>query len=406
MSEAEDTMRGQNIICFAKDWNEDPTSCNHVLNELAKHNKVLWLNSISTRAPSLTSGRDLGKIRKKLAAFFAGAKKAEENLWVYTPLVLPLHHKKWAVSLNRVWLRFTLKRLARQLGMKEYQLWTFVPTSSEYVGSLGESLLVYYCTDNWSAFKSVNGAMIGDMVNTLAKKADVVFATSHSLVEKLRPNNPNAHLAAHGVSYAQFATALSDTLAVPEDMASLPGKVIGYYGLIEEWFDLDLVAFLAERHPEWSIALIGAKRVDTSPLDKYSNVHFLGRKPHAELPAYCKGMSVGLIPHHVNELTRHMNPIKLREYLSTGLPVVSVALPEVAYYGDLCSVAPTYETFEQGIVDALATETPETRRLRSERMKSETWENKVADLSRIVLDTQERKETQEEAGRRAVGAEG
>ena len=188
--------------------------------------------------------------------------------------------------------------------------------------------------------------------------------------------------------YRQFAAALSDACKIPDDMASLPTPVIGYYGLIEEWLDLNLIAFLAERHPDWSIALIGAKRVDTTSLDKYPNVHFLGRKPHSELPAYCKGMSVGMIPHQVNDLTRHMNPIKLREYLSAGLPVVSVALPEVTYYGDLCHVAHSYEEFEQGIVNALATETAETRRLRSERMQSETWENKVAELSRIVSETQ------------------
>ncbi len=404
MNPPSETLTGQNIVCFAKDWNEDPTSCNHVLRELAKQNTVLWLNSISTRSPSLTSGRDLGKIRRKLAAFFAGAKQEGERLWVYTPLVLPLHHKPWAVAVNRLWLRFTIKRLSRQLQMKEYQLWTFVPTSSEYVGHLGEKLLVYYCTDNWSAFKSVDGARIGNMVSTLAQKADVVFATSHSLVEKLRPNNANAHLAAHGVSYLQFAEALLEECTVPADMASLSGTVIGYYGLIEEWLDLKLIAFLAERHPEWSIALIGAKRVDTTSLENYPNVHFLGRKPHSELPAYCKGMAVGLIPHQVNDLTRHMNPIKLREYLSAGLPVVSTALPEVAYYGDLCFVAETYEAFEAGILAALAQETPQTRRLRSERMKSETWENKVAELSRIVQKTEDEKTAASRPSRGALEA--
>ena len=90
-------MTGENIICFAKDWDESPTSNNHVMAELAKSNRVLWLNSISTRSPTLTSGRDLRKIRAKLASFSKGARRVQDNLWVYTPIVLPLPHNPMAV---------------------------------------------------------------------------------------------------------------------------------------------------------------------------------------------------------------------------------------------------------------------------------------------------------------------
>jgi len=107
----------------------------------------------------------------------------------------------------------------------------------------------------------------------------------------------------------------------------------------------------------------------------------LGRKPHATLPAYCKGFAVGLIPHHVNELTRHMNPIKLREYLCAGLPIVSTNLPEVKQYGEHCFIAADYAEFEQGVQRAIQCDTPELRRKRSEAMQVETWESKVAALS-------------------------
>jgi hypothetical protein len=383
---------GQNIVCFAKDWNEDPTSCNHVLRELSKRNRVLWVNSISTRSPNLASKRDIGKIFRKLGSFFQGPRQEGERLWVYTPLVLPLHHKAWAVKFNRLWLRLTLAVLTRKLGMRGFQLWTFVPTSADYVGHLGEQMSVYYVTDNWKAFSSVDGAQIGDMVDRLSRKADVVFATSHSLVDSLRPHNPETHLATHGVEFEKFRAALDPKTKLPADIASLPGTVIGYYGLVEDWMDQDLIAYLAERHPEWSIALVGAIRTDVSKLEKLPNVHLLGRKPHAELPAYCKGFAVGLIPHKVNDLTRNMNPIKLREYVCAGLPVVSVALPEVAFYPDQCTVAPDYVAFEQGILNALATDSPEARRRRSDAMREETWERKVARLAEIVARTQATKQ--------------
>jgi glycosyltransferase involved in cell wall biosynthesis len=380
----EPAMRGRNIICFAKDWSEDPTSCNHVMRELSRHNKVLWLNSISTRTPNLTSGRDLGKIWRKITAFLQGPKAVTDSLSVYTPLVLPFHKNRLAIALNRWILRATVAMLRRRLGMGSFQLWTFVPTSSDYVGTLGEELLVYYCTDNWSGFSTVDGPHMTAMVESLATRADVVFATSRPLVEQLRPYNPETHLAAHGVDYAAFARATDDDTTVPADLAALPGPVLGFYGLIEDWLDQDLLLYLAARHPEWSIALVGRVCVDVSRLQSVPNIHFLGRKPHSELPNYCKGFAVGLIPHKVNELTIHMNPIKLREYMSAGLPVVSTALPEIRHYPQHCTVTETYEVFERAVEEILVSDTSSRRRARSESMRSETWDRKVAELGGTV----------------------
>jgi glycosyltransferase involved in cell wall biosynthesis len=366
-----EAMTGQNIVCFAKDWNEDPTSCNHVLRELAKTNQVLWVNSISTRSPNLASGRDLGKIFRRIGGILKGAKPVGDKMWLWTPFVLPFHHKPWAVKLNRQILRLTLGMLRKQLNMPQFQLWTFVPTSAEYIGTLGEDTVVYYCTDEWSQFNSVDGQRMARLVESIATRADVVFATSRPLVEKLKKFNPETHLASHGVKYSLFATALQETTAVPADLKALKGPVLGFYGLIEDWLDLELIAYLAERHPEWSIALVGKSCVDTSSLERFANVHLLGRKPHDELPAYCKGFDVALIPHKVNELTRNMNPIKLREYLSAGLPIVSTALPEMRNYPHHCSIAESYAEFEAGVEKALASDSIEVRRRRSaERLLS------------------------------------
>jgi hypothetical protein len=104
-------MAGENIICFARDWFENPTSNNHVMAELAKRNRVLWLNSVATRTPSM-SGRDIKKIVRKLAGFFKGTKKVQDNLYVYSPIVIPLPYNRTAAAINRWILRITLKVLA------------------------------------------------------------------------------------------------------------------------------------------------------------------------------------------------------------------------------------------------------------------------------------------------------
>ena len=379
-------MVDKNIICFAKDMGEDPTSCNHVLNGLARYNRVLWLNSISTRSPNLGSGRDLGKIFRKIKASLAATRQISDQMWLYTPLVLPFHHRPWAVKLNRLFLRWTFRRLRRKLGMTKYQLWTFVPTSSPYLSALDADKIIYYCTDNWSSFSSVDGSRIADMMGDQARQADLVFATSHSLMEKLKEFNPNTHLAAHGVNYSQFAHALDDDLPLPADVADLKGPVLGFYGLIEDWMDHDLLCYLAEKHADWNIVLVGKVCVDTTRMDRFPNIHMVGRKQHSELPAYCKAFTVGLIPHIVNDLTRHMNPIKLREYLSAGLPIVSTNLPEVLYYGEHCAVTHNYDEFEEACAAAIRDNTPEARRRRSESMKNETWEARLKQIGQIIRD--------------------
>lgn len=378
-------MVGQSIVCFAKDWEEDPTSNNHIMRLLARNNRVLWLNSIATRTPNLRSGRDLSKIWRKLVSFFRGPKHVADHLWVYTPVVLPFPHNRVATRLNAWILRIVLSFIRRRLGIHDFQLWVFIPTAAPYVGRLGESAVIYYVTDEYSKFGYVDGDRVASDDRLLCKKADVIFATAQSLVSKRSPLNPETHLSRHGVDHALFVTALDELTPVPEDMALLPKPVLGFYGTLQHWLDYDLIEYLARRHPEWSIALIGHPVADVSRFRALANVHLLGRKPHRELPAYCKGMSVALIPHHVCELTRHMNPIKLREYLSTGLPVVSVDLPEVQAYSEYCRIARDYAEFERQVEEALRNDSAEARRRCSAAMRSETWERKVEEIGRTAM---------------------
>jgi glycosyltransferase involved in cell wall biosynthesis len=378
-------MKGQSIVCFAKDWDEDPTSNNHIMRLLAKDNRVLWINSISTRSPNLTDTRDLSKMGRKLLSFFRGPKHVADGLWVYTPVVLPFPHSALATWIN-VWiLRIGVALIRRRLGIKDFQLWVFLPTAAGYVGKLGESMVVYYVTDEWSKFGYVDMKGVAADDRELCKKADLVFTTARLLQDRRRDLNPEVQLALHGVDHAHFAAALTDGVAVPSDVANLRGPLLGFFGLIHEWIDLALVEYLASRHPEWTIVMIGKVSVDVAHLAKYPNVVFLGRKAYEELPWYCKAFSAGLIPFAINELTLNVNPIKLREYLSAGLPVVSTALPEVKGYPGDCFVAGDYEQFARGVEQALADDSPGARRRRSDMMRSETWEHKVAELGEQAM---------------------
>ncbi|MBX3252481.1 MAG: glycosyltransferase, partial [Myxococcales bacterium] len=368
------------VIAFAKDWHEDPTSNHHVLRELAKSRRVLWLNSIGTRTPKLGSGRDLGKMKRKLAELARGPVNVENDLWVFSPMVLPLPHSAVARRINREILRGTIALLRRRLGIDDFHLWTFLPNVADYVGSLGESLAVYYCVDEWSLFAYLDRDATVAAERRLLSKVDCVFAINGELADAKRAVNPATHIAPHGVAHAEFARALDDDTVVPADIARLPKPVLGFYGTLRSWVDLDLVAHVARARPSWSIALIGQALDDVGAVAGLPNVHLLGRKPHTDLPAYCKGMDVGLIPYRIDERMKFVNPIKLREYLSAGLPVVSTDVPEVRRYAPRCTIADDGPAFVAAVESALASDSPARRRERSQAMERETWPMRVAEV--------------------------
>jgi len=385
-------MRDENVVCFAKDWNEDPTSNNHVMRELARANKVLWLNSIATRVPNFTSSGDVSKIFRKLKSFAQGPVHVENGLDVYTPIVLPFPHSPVAQTINEQILDKSIRVLRNRRGMKDFQLWTFLPTTSKYIGKLGESFTVYYCIDEWSHFSNLPKEKIVAMEEDLCRRSDIVFATATRLLERRAHLNKETHLALHGVDQKHFARALAPETKIADDIAKLPQPILGFIGLIQDWVDLELIRYLAEKRRDWTIVLVGKSLVDLSRVQGLPNVHILGRKPYESLHEYCKGFDLGLIPFVKNELTLNVNPIKLREYLSAGLPVVSTDIPEVARYvgshGNLanaCAVATEKDEFYTAIEKLLASDSPAARRARSDAMLDETWERVVAKVGDQVM---------------------
>lgn len=379
------------IIAFSKDWHEDPTSNHHVLRELAKTRRVLWLNSLATRKPNITSARDIGKIKRKLHEFARGAVNVENDLWVATPLVLPLPQSRIASWLNRRILRFTIQALRAQLGIREFHLFTFLPNTAPYVGTLGEELAFYYCVDEWATFPGLDRAGTIAMERQLLERVDATFTTSLALRDKKAQHCKHTFLAPHGVDHAKFARALDPAVEVPPDLSGLPRPVIGFFGTLRDFLDYELMAHVAKARPSWSLALIGQELCDIGPLKGLPNVHLLGQKKHDELPAYCKGFDVGLIPYRIDDDVKFINPLKLREYLSAGLPVVSTDMPEVQPYAHLCHIARTGDEMVAAIERALAERSREAGARRSMLMKSETWEGRVAAIVRTIEQFEARK---------------
>jgi len=162
--------------------------------------------------------------------------------------------------------------------------------------------------------------------------------------------------------------------------------VIGFFGLIADWVDIKVIRYLAASRPDWSFVLIGEVQTDISALREMPNVHLLGRRSYQSLPAYCKMFDVAVLPFVVNELTLAANPLKLREYLAAGLPVVATPLPEVVKLNGLVRTARTQPEFLDQI-EAFLNEGKRGPNLEVSRlMEPESWDEKVEELSRIITD--------------------
>jgi glycosyltransferase involved in cell wall biosynthesis len=261
--------------------------------------------------------------------------------------------------------------------------WVFNPAAALIAGELGEEQLIYYCVDEYTAFNGVASESLIDLERSLLKKADLVIVSSERLFQSKRPYNRRTHLVRHGVDFEHFRQALDSGTRVAAEIESLPKPVIGYFGLIaEEWVDVQLLVRVAKRFPTGSLVLLGKTTMDVAALRAIPNVHLLGRKPYETLPAYAKGFDVALIPFPRNEATLNSNPLKAREYLAAGLPVVSTAVPEVEVLGQ-CRIGRDHDEFIAQVEAALHEPGPSAGR--SDRVRGESWEARLGDVTRHLF---------------------
>ena len=335
------------ILYFGNDWAaENRTSSHHVARWLAKRFRVIYVESPGLRAPKGT-GRDLKKLAAKVGLFLRGPRPTPEGLSVQTLIQIPLHRFALVRRCNQLLISATLRLLMLRERVSRPISWFVVPHLAPVAGTLGERLSVYYCIDDYSALPDVDVEAIQRMDDELTRKAGVVFVASDTLLEGKRALNPNTHLSPHGVDFDHFVKAQDPALPIPEDVAPLvaKGPVIGFFGLIERWIDLDLVAYLADARPSWTFLMIGRVAVPDAEAPKRPNIVYLGRRPYETLPAYGKAFTAAIIPYRLTRQVLHSNPIKLREYLAMGRPIVSVSAPEIDKFAEWVAIARTREDY-------------------------------------------------------------
>jgi glycosyltransferase involved in cell wall biosynthesis len=378
------------VVYFGNDWNADNrTSSHHIARWLARRVPVLYIDSPGFRAPKATSS-DLKKIQSKLKAAFEGPRAVEvegdgPGVWLLVVPQAPFRRLPFVKAINRLVGSFLVRRALRKLHISNYISWFATPDMASLAGTLGEKFIVYYCTDDHASMPGVEAKEISALDALLTRKAGQVFVTSPVMQDDKRKLNQHVQYSPHGVDVSMFERSMDPDLEPAQGSEGLPKPVIGFWGTVDAWVDTDLVRYCAERRPGWTFLLIGKVNEARAELESCSNVVLTGPQPYAMLPHWAKCFDVAVIPFRKSQLVTHINPLKLREYLATGRPVVSTPMPEVEKLRDCVGIGRTREEFLQQLDKAVHEDTEEQREKRLQTVRSMTWEARVSEVTRTVM---------------------
>jgi UDP-galactopyranose mutase len=298
----------------------------------------------------------------------------------HTPIAMPGFHDDQLPQ---------LRKLLRQLtaDYDDHIAWFYTPMALPLLQELHPRVVVYDCMDELSAFRNAPKQLV-QRENALLKVADLVFTGGPSLYAAKRERHPNVHCFSSSVDVAHFEQALDRANSHPAHK-SIPGPRLGFYGVIDERFDTELIAHLADAHPLWQIVLVGpVVKIDPASLPRRTNIHYLGQYPYEALPQFLAGWDVCLLPFALNESTRFISPTKTLEYMAAELPIVSTPITDVARpYGDIVAIAADAPAFVAACEDALLA-APEQHAERVVKMRevlsNTSWKNTALRMRDLI----------------------
>ena len=384
-------LQDQDIVCISSvDWDFIWQGHQQIMSMLAdRGNRVLFVEHTGVRRPRLD---DLRRVRHRFYRWWTstrGFRQEAPNLHVFSPLILPWPYSRVARRINRALLLWAIRRWMRVMKFKKPIVWTFLPTplAREVLWALAPEVSIYYCVDDLAS-SSPQARRIRRTEEKLFSEVDLVFVTAEKRRNLALRFSDRVHVFPFAVDYPSFEAARTDGSPPPSDLAALPGPVAGYLGGIHRWIDQALLAETARRLPDVTFALVGPLQTEVGRLARCANVRFLGSCSHADVPRYLKAFDVALIPYRLTEYTASVYPTKMNEYLAMGLPVVATALPEIARfnteYGNIITVGGTTDDFVASVRAALETSPPMEIARRIAVAQSNSWEARVAAMSRLI----------------------
>ncbi len=291
-------------------------------------------------------------------------------------------------------LRDLIDRMFESQKLDTYVLWYYTPMALAFSRHLSPQAIIYDCMDELSLFRDAPPALRA-YENELFERADLVFTGGTSLYEAKRARHPHVHCFPSSVDVAHFARALQD-LPDPADQASIPHPRLGFFGVIDERLDRDLLGGIAAARPDWHFILIGpVVKIDPGTLPQGPNLHYLGGKAYRDLPAYLAGWDVALMPFAHNDSTRFISPTKTPEYLAAGKPVVSTSIRDVVRpYGQLglVGIADDAETFVFAAESAMNEDSVERQSRVDAFLADISWDRTWGEMSRLIQQVVDQRE--------------
>jgi len=298
------------LVCFSHlRWSFVYQRPQHLLSRAAQRYDVVFMEE---------------PIREDVSAPFMKRELTREGVVVHTPILPRSFEEQEANEAQRDMLESLLE--SEQRGPLIF--WYYTPAALPFTSEFTPDVIVYDCMDELSAFKNAPPAL-RRLETKLFARADVVFTGGHSLYQAKKDRHANIHPFPSSIDARHFGRARTD-LPCPRDIAHLAGPRLGFFGVIDERMDLDLVAAMAEARPEWTFIMIGpVVKIDPADLPQHGNIHWIGARDYDVLPDYIGSWDVGLMPFALNESTRFISPTKTPEFLAAGCPVVSTAIADV-----------------------------------------------------------------------------
>lgn len=314
-----------------------------LMRNVAASRRVLFVNSIAMRMPipgrSTQAFRRIWRKAKSMAKLVRTPISELPDFHAMTPVMLPLYGSALARRLNAALVRAQVKVVARALGMKCPAYVVTIPTAWDVVRPMERRSLIYNRSDLHSSFPEADKKLIAGYEAQLLQHSDFVCYVSRALMRQEQASTGGrAVFLDHGVDLEHFCAIPPE--GHPADVRDLPRPRIGFFGGLDDYIiDFDLLERIAVAFPDASLVLVGDATCSMERFSKFPNVHWLGFQPYEKIPGYGSGFDVALMPWLDNDWIQHSNPIKLKEYLALGLPVVTIDFPEAHYYADHLAIA-------------------------------------------------------------------
>ncbi len=387
-------------ICFGgEDWwyhNRGHIDM-QLMRRFARISTTVYVNSIVVQKINLKrrAGDDIGflrRFRRKMRSILRGVRRTHAGFLAYSPLSLPVHHIAWLRRINTITLKGQIAILARHLGIERPIVWVACPAACDVALGMRRAALVYQRTDRFEDFPNVDRETVAMYDNKMKTAADLTIFVNSDLYAEERDQCKKAVYLDHGVDIGLFG-ANADGDACPHDMACVPRPIVGFHGAFgKHTVDVGLIEQIVSLMPEQSFVFVGPETRECQALHSRPNVWMLGQKDYEQIPQYVRYFDVAITPWKNNRWIEACNPIRLKEYLAAGKPVVSTPYPELQKYGDIVYQATTAQQYADCIREAITHDTPEIASARKHRVQNASWDNKAEFVLRSLFGEVESRE--------------